>query len=192
MTVDSDEDLIRAHYEDFNQRRVDAAAARFRPEATLEHVTGRIEQGPGGYRQFAERWLAAFPDGRVTVQSIHPRGPGTYEANLLLAGTHLGTLAFGPWVFHPTGSDVQLGARELFQVKDRQFSFAHLSLDLQDMVRQLTSVDTSKLIQHLARIQQLAESLTAAGRDPRKQREVIDRIGTELDAARHVVRPYFR
>jgi len=32
----------------------------------------------------------------------------------------------------------------------------------------------------------------AGTQGPPRQREIIDRVGVQLDAARHVVRPYFR
>lgn len=84
------EALIRAHYEDFNTRRLQAAAARFHAEARIENITGQVACGADGF--------------------------------LLL---------------------------------------------------------------------QLGEYL-AAENDPAKQRELVERMGQQLDAARHVVRPYFR
>jgi hypothetical protein len=189
---DAAEDLIRAHYDDFNHRRLDAAARRFHPDARLEHVTGRLECGPNAYREFAERWLTAFPDGRLMVQSIRPRGPGLYDVDLIATGTHAGTLTFASWIFRPTNVEVRLSARELVQIDHGQFQFASLCFDLQDLVRQLATVDTSTLLQHITRIQQLGEQLTAATGNAARQRELLDRLGRQLDEARHVVRPYFR
>jgi predicted ester cyclase len=186
----SAEDLIRAHYEDFNERRVEAAAARFHPDARLEHVTGRLERGPDAYREFAGRWLTAFPDSRLRVERIRRRGPGLYDVDLIAVGTHLGTLTFASWIFRATGVRVRLPARELIQIEDGQFQFASLCFDLQDLVRQLASIDVTTLLQHLRRIQQLGEQLTAA--NPARQRELLERLGQQLDEARHVVRPYFR
>ena len=82
-------------------------------------------------------------------------------------------------------------ARELFQVEDGQFRFASLTFDLHDLVRQLATVDTARLQEHIARIGQLGD-LLAAETDATRQRELIDRLGRQLDEARHVVRPYFR
>jgi len=187
-----DADLIRNHYADFNARRLDEAARRFDAQAPLEHVTGCIEFGPDGYRLFATRWLEGFPDAVLTVRCIHRRAPGLYEVDLLATGTHTGTLAFGSWVFRATNFELRLPARQLIQIEDGLIRFATLSFDLQDLVRLLTTVDTSKLQQYLGRIQQTAEQLAAAQPNPARQRELLDRLGAQLDAARHVVRPYFR
>jgi SnoaL-like polyketide cyclase len=185
------ERLIRAHYEDFNQRRLDAAAARFHPDARIEHITGQTEQGADGFRLLAQQWLTAFPDGRLAVECIRASGAGMFDVDLVASGTHSGTLAFGSWVFRPSNVAVRLPARELFHIEDGLFRFASLSFDLHDLVRQLARVDTANLLQHLARIQQTGEQL-AADADPARQRDLLDRLGRQLDAARHVLRPYFR
>jgi SnoaL-like polyketide cyclase len=185
------ENLIRAHYDDVNGRRLDRAAARFHPDARIEDVTGQVQCGPAGFSLLAHRWLTAFPNGTLTVQEIAPQGRNMYDVDLIAEGTHAGTLALGPWTFRPSHVAVQLRARELFHVEDGQIRLASLTFDLQDLVSQLTTVDTARLLAHLARIQQLGEQL-AAESDATRQRELIDRIGMQLDAARHEVRPHFR
>jgi hypothetical protein len=183
--------LIRAHYDDINGRRLDAAAARFHAGARIEHATGQVEQGPQGFRVLALKWLSAFPDGRLTVEAIRPQGRNLYEVDLLATGTQTGALAFGSSSFRPSGIAVRLPARELFQVENGQFHLASVTFDLHDLVRQLTTVDTARLLGHVERIHQLGEQL-AAETDRTRQRELIERLGRQLDAARHVVRPYFR
>src|SRR3954451_11274620 len=185
------EALIRTHYDDFNARRLQVAAARFHAEARIENITGQVAVGADGFLLLAQQWLTAFPDGRLHVASIRPRGGGMYDAELVAEGTHSGTLAFGTWSFRPSNVHVRLPARELFQIEDGQFRLASLSFDLQDLVRQLATVDTGRLLECVARIHQIGEYL-AAQSDPTRQRELIDRMGQQLDAARHVVRPYFR
>jgi predicted ester cyclase len=190
--ADAAGDLIAAHYADFNDRRLDAVLNRFAPDAPIEHITGRVGQGPGEYGQFLARFLEAFPDAHVHVEEIHAKGRGFHDVRLVVTGTHTGTLTFGTWLFQPTGFDVRLPARELFQVVNGRFQFASVSFDLHDLVRQLSTVDTKTLVQHIARIHQLGEELARAADNPFKKRELIDRLGHELDSARHVVRPYFR
>jgi hypothetical protein len=184
-------DLICAHYDDLNCRRLDSAAARFHPAARIENGTGQIEYGPEGFRLLARQWLMAFPDVRVCVGSIRSQGAAMYDVDLVATGTHSGSIAFGPWNFRPSHVVVELPARELFEVANGQFRLASLAFDLQDLVRQMATVDTAKLLEHVARIGQLGE-LLAAEPDVTRQREVIDRLGRQLDAARHVVRPYLR
>ena len=184
-------DLICAHYDDFNGRRLDSAAVRFQADARIEHGSGQVEYGPEGFCLLARQWLAAFPDGRVTVRDIRSQGGNLYDVELVATGTHSGPLVLGAWSFRPSQVAVRLPARELFQVEDSQFRLASLTFDLQDLVRQLATVDTARLHEHIARIGQLGE-LLAAEPDATRQRELIDRLGRQLDAARHVVRPYFR
>jgi hypothetical protein len=82
----------------------------------------------------------------------------------------------GRWSFRPSKVHVRIPARELFQIEDGQFRLASLSYDLQDLVRQLATVEIGKLLEYVARIHQLGECL-AAEHDPTKQRELIDRMG---------------
>jgi SnoaL-like polyketide cyclase len=185
------EPLIRAHYDDFNQRRLEAAAARFDPEARIEDVMGRSEQGPEGYRRFTAAWLTGFPDAQLAIESIRKRAPNLYDVDFIASGSHTGALMFGSWEFKATGLYVQLPARELLQIEDGRFLLASVSFDLQALIRQLAPVDTGALLHHLARIQQLGEQLAAQGH-PQKQRELVERIGGELDLARRLVRPYYR
>src|SRR5262245_45935480 len=194
MTMDrrSLEALIRGYYAAFNARDLDRASSFFAPNAHVEHSMGRVGQGPGGYREFAKLWLDAFPGAAWDVVGIRETGTGLFEVDLLATGTHTGTLVFGSWLFRPTSLDIRLPARELIQIKDGRLEFASLTFDLQELVRQLAPVDVAKLSQQLARIQQLGEQIAASASNPPRQRQLLDRLGAELDTARHVVRPYFR
>jgi hypothetical protein len=60
------------------------------------------------------------------------------------------------------------------------------------MVEQLARVDNPRLLEHLDRLRQLADQLAALPESDPQAREIIDRLGRELDSARHVVRPYFK
>jgi hypothetical protein len=185
------EELIRCHYEHFNRRRLDEAARVFHAEAHIEDVTGRTERGPDGYRRFAAAWLEAFPDAHLAVQSIQPRASCLFDVDFVVSATHTGTLEFGSSRLRPSGVRVKLRARELFEVQDGLFHLASVTFDLQDLIRQLAPVDTVALLQHVDRIHQLGQQLSATN-DPARQRELLDRLGRQLDEARHVVRPYFR
>ena len=188
---DPAEDLIRAYYADFNVRRLEGAAARFHPDARIEHITGHSEQGPNGFLVLARLWLTAFPDGRLTVNAVRSCGRDMYDVDLIATGTHTGTLAFASWMFRPTHRTVSLHAREFVQIENGLFRFASLSFDLQDLVRQLTTIDKDRLLQHAALIQELAAQLREQD-DTARQRDLIERLGRQLDAARQVARPYFR
>jgi len=69
--------------------------------------------------------------------------------------------------------------------------FSSLSLDMQELIQQLTVIDYAALMRHLDRIVDLRLELGEAG-DADRRRDVAQRLGRELDATRHVIRPYFR
>ena len=187
------EETIRRYYDCFNNRLLEEAAALFAPEAVLEQLPLRQQQrGGAGYRQFATAWLNAFPDAIFRLQRVVSRTGGTHDISLVAAGTHTGPLDLGGRVFRATGSRATLHLRELLAVQDGRIVFSSLSFDLHEVIDQLVKVDCAKLLVHVERIRQLGEYLTAVQEDSGLAREVIERLGIEIDAARHVIRPYFK
>lgn len=169
------------------------AAALFHHEAVLMQMPGAQQQrGPDGYASFAGGWLVGFPDARLTMDRVLPRDHDMYEVDLTATGTHTGPLLLGGWQFQPTGAKARLQVRELLEIRNGQLVSSRLSIDVQDLVQQLARVDVRALLQHLSRIQRLAEQLGAPKVDAVRQRELVDTLGIELDAARHLARPYFR
>jgi hypothetical protein len=67
-----------------------------------------------------------------------------------------------------------------------------LTLNPHEIVDKLATVDERALLDHLTRLQQLTADLKAAPRGSYLARQLVERVGRELDAARHVVRPYYR
>jgi len=82
--------------------------------------------------------------------------------------------------------------RQLMEIREGRITYTSLSMDLNGLTRQLNRIDYDHLTACLDGIRELAVELTAAGADPEHQREIAERIGQALDAARHVVRPQFR
>jgi hypothetical protein len=192
--MDPNEALIRRFYQAFNDRRLDDAAALFHHDAVLQDVAfAREQRGPEGLFAFTGMWLRAFPDAILMAERISSRDGTTYEVDARAEGTHLGDLDVGGCgVFKPSGTRATLNLRHLLEIVDGRFVFSSLSFDIQDIVHQLVTVDVPKLHEHLQRIQQLAARLAAAPADDLVERSmIVDRLGRELDAARHVVRPYF-
>jgi SnoaL-like polyketide cyclase len=185
--------ILSTYYACFNERRVMDAAALFHHDAVVMQMPGaQHTRGPDGYASFAGGWLQGFPDARLTVDRVLRRAHGMYEVDLTATGTHTGPLSLGGWQFQPTGAKACLQLRELLEIRDGQLVSSSLSIDVQELVQQLARVDVRALLQHLSRIQRLGEQLSATNGDTGRQRELIDRLGIELDAARHVARPYFR
>jgi predicted ester cyclase len=187
------EAVIRQYYAYFNERRLPELAALFTDDAVVEHMPRRpAVRGGDGYLQFVEAWLAAFPDAVLTIERIVARGTHTHEVGLLATGTHDGALDLGGWIFRPTHARVALNLRELLEIRNERVVFSTLSFDLQQMIDQLTRVDSPRLLKHLEQLRSLGAHLAAAEDDASRTRELLDRIGRELDAARHIVRPYYR
>jgi hypothetical protein len=188
------EAVVRQLYGAFNARRIDEAAALFRDDAVLEHIpVGHQQRGPAGYRDFAGMWLNAFPDATVDVERISYRGGLRCEVDLRATGTHQGPLDLGGYgYFKASGAAGELRLRQMVEIADRQIAFSSLSFDVQDIVRQLVCVDVPTLLKRLERIHDLQGRLAAvAPGDTSTRRAVLERLGSELDAARRIVRPYF-
>ena len=185
--------LIRDYYDCFNSRRFADAARLFARDAVAEYPpSARPESGPEAFAAFADMWLQAFPDGCLTIAEVQQRGDTICEVHLLATGTHRGTLHFGPFgVFKPTGLQLRLRVRQLFEVRFERITYSSLSFDVQDLVRQLAIVDYPGLLARLDRLNELRQALVAAGDDEARRRTIADRVGPELDAARHALRPHF-
>jgi predicted ester cyclase len=186
--------LIRRLYASFNARALDDIASLFTDDALIEHgAPGRQQRGGEGYLEFARMWIAAFPDAVLTVEGITPRNPITIEIDLLATGTHQGPLDLGGYgLFKPSGTTGKLRLRQIVEFKDSRIAYSALSYDVQDIVQQLTVVSVPKLLDHLKRVQQLGDRLAETSPEQIvERRSIVDRLGSELDAARRIVRPYF-
>jgi hypothetical protein len=186
--------LIDRLYALFNARELEDAAALFADNALLEHATARRQQrGGAGYLEFARMWIGAFPDAVLTVEGITPRNPTTVEIDVLATGTHQGPLDLGGHgLFKPTGAIGKLRLRQIIELRDGLIAYSALFFDVPDIVQQLTVVSVPKLLEHLKRVQQLGDRLAQTSADQLiERRSIIDRLGTELDAARRIVRPYY-
>jgi SnoaL-like polyketide cyclase len=186
--------LVQRLHALFNARELEEAATLFADDAVVEHgAPGRQKRGGTGYLEFARMWIGAFPDAVLTVEAITPRNPTTIEVDLLATGTHEGPLDLGGYgLFKPSGTDGKLRLRQIVELKDGLIVYSAMSYDVQDIVQQLTVVSVPKLLEHLKRVRQLGDRLAqTAPEQVVERRSLIDRLGTELDAARRIVRPYF-
>jgi hypothetical protein len=127
------------------------------------------------------------------VQGITHRSATAIEIDLLAAGTHEGHLDLGGYgLFKPSGSRGTLRLRQSVEIRDGLIAYSALSFDVQDIVQQLVEVSVPRLLEQLRRVEQLGARLAQIPADQiLERRSLIDRLGTELDAARRIVRPYF-
>ena len=186
--------LVRDFYDHFNQRRVAAAGELFAPDAAVDMPPFFPRaHGADAYFQFAAMWLRAFPDAAFTVGDIEQPNDATCEVHLIATGTHSGPLDLGALgLLRPHGVRLALHMRQLMEIREGRITYTSLSMDLNGLTRQLNRIDYDHLTACLDGIRELAVELAAAGADPEHQREIAERIGQALDAARHVVRPQFR
>jgi len=186
-----DADLISDYYRHFNDRSIADAAALIADNAALELAPGRRETGRDGYLRFVEWWTAAFPNARFSVERIEDRSDTLFEVYLVATGTHQGMLDFGTYRFRPSGVDAILHVRELLDIEAGKITASVFSVDLNDLIMQFSTVDFDELAQRLATIRSLTSELAGAGQDTLRRREVANRLGPELDAARRALRPHF-
>ena len=135
--------LIRRYYACLNDRCMDDAAALFTADAVLEHPP--FCQMPRGdlSHHFAVLWLHAFPDGRLAIKHVEQRGDAMCEVDLTGTGTHTRDFDLGSFgLFKATGGRVAtIRFRELLEIRAGKISYSNVSLDLQDLVRQLTQAE---------------------------------------------------
>ena len=185
--------IIAAYYAHFNQRQFVEAAALFAADAVLEQLPLRTQERGGiGYLQFASVWLRAFPDAVLHAERITSTHASTFDVELRATGTHRGALDLGGRVFRPNGTRVALHLRELLQIADGKIVFSTVSFDLHELVDKLARPDAALLLRHIRRLQELGEELSGVLSDDARTRDVVERVGEELDSARHVVRPYYK
>jgi predicted ester cyclase len=186
------ETLIREYYACFNERRFQDAAKLFAENALLEHIPfGKQHRGKDGYVRFVQAWGGAFPDGRLVVERIDRRSDTMFDVHLLSTGTHRGLLDIGIFQFRAMGAKTELRLRELLEIRDGHIVASSVSFDLTDLINQVSIVDYDELTRRLQRIRELTDELTAARGDNDRRRDVAERLGPELDAARKALRPHY-
>jgi predicted ester cyclase len=184
--------LVRDYYACFNERRFRDAQTVLATDALLEHIPiGRQDYGVDGYVRFADAWVAAFPDAQFAVEQIEPRSETAFDVHLLATGTHVGTFDIGVCQFRPTLRRVTLRLRQLVTIHGRHLASSTLSFDVNHLIGQLSMIDYAELIDRVERMHPLAEELVRAVGDEARRRDVAERLGRELDAARKALRPHF-
>jgi len=186
------ETLIRHYYACFNERRFVDAAQLFTDDARVEHIPFQTHhRGKEGYIRFAQAWGGAFPDATLAIDRIDRRSDTMFDVHLVSTGTHRGVLDIGVFQFKPRGATATICIRELLDIKDGAIVSSSISLDLNNLITQLSTVDYSELRARLERIRRLTDELSRAEGDAAHQRDVADRLGPELDAARRALRPHY-
>ena len=133
--------VIRRYYDAYNARRFQEGADLFAPDALIEHAPyGRLQQRGGvGYLDSAERSIIAFPDAHIEILRVQEHGDLIFDVELLATGTHRGPLDLGSYgQFEATGVEVHVRHREVLEIRDGVITYASVTLDVGDLVAQLT------------------------------------------------------
>lgn len=111
MSTDENKAIVHRFYEEVFNRKNTAALDEFIDAHAVDHAApAGAPGGIEGARQFADMFLAAFPDVRFTVEDLIAEGDQVV-ARLTQSGTHHGIFLGLP----PTGKRVQVTGIEIFR-----------------------------------------------------------------------------
>lgn len=136
----SPEQIAHKYYDLFNARRFDEAERLIAPE-TLFHYPGFAHHlvGPAAHRALSQLWLSAFPDLQLQVVRIRCEADHIASAHAVASGTHTGVLKLGTVIVPPTGRRMRVEYQHVLQIRDGRILDLALDLDVQGLVRQLTT-----------------------------------------------------
>jgi predicted ester cyclase len=129
--------VIREHFNSFNERRLQDAAAMFTADAVLQHRPGSGPlRGPDGYLESARMALATFPDLQFQILHVEQRGDTIFEVDVAATGTHLSDwIANGLGTLKATGQPKTFRVRETLEIRGGKITFSSLTYNLQDLTR---------------------------------------------------------
>ena len=105
--------------------------------ATTEfRMPGQTTRGPDEFRALCEAWWSAFPDLRHQVASEIESG-NSYVCELVMVGTHKGTMRTPKGDIPATGKPVQMSSCDYITVKDGRIASWHAYPDMIGLLGQL-------------------------------------------------------
>ena len=133
--------LARRYYECFNQREFDVGERYVHSQAVLTYpLSGKQFIGRAGYRELARRWIAAFPDGTVSIISLRVSHGPTVRLDWVAHGTFEGPLdlpGFAP--IPPTGIHTHLSMRETIRLSSGLIVESTMQFDPDELRRHLSA-----------------------------------------------------
>jgi len=125
------------------------------------------------------------------IERVERRSIDMFEVHLRATGTHVGVFDLGAFQFRPTNAAATFHVRELLTVRAGRIIASTLSCDMKDIIGQLSKIDYRELGSCLERLRVLVDEFSRASGDGDRQRDIADRLGPELDAARRIVRQHY-
>ena len=114
----SDLDTVRALYDAWNRRDIDAWVESFTPNATWTNLpTSEIHLGHQGMAENYRHWDGPFPDGRCEELAFGG-GNGLVVAEFAAVGTHTGPMPTPAGTIDPTGRTLSVPFCDLHWIED--------------------------------------------------------------------------
>ena len=132
MSTEENKALVRRFFEAFNAGDLDGVAAVFAPNAVVHNSGAPDPLNLEGFRQLAALFLAAFPNGKHTIEDIIGEGDKVV-ARITYHGTHTGDLMGIP----PTGKQVAVSAMTIDHIANGKIVETWRLFDQMGMMQQL-------------------------------------------------------
>lgn len=104
----------------------------------VEYTPGTFVAGPAAYKEYATRFLEAFPDTHYEVAELFGQGDKIAK-HWQLSATHTGSL-FGE---KPTGKKITFGGLGIYRFVGGHLAESRVCFDRFDLYRQLEIIKTS-------------------------------------------------
>lgn len=131
------ETFARSIYEAWNNRDFDFLADSIAADGEIVDVgSGATFRGPDGSRQYNSAWAEAFPDGRITVDSVITSGDHVV-VEYTGRGTHTGTMTSPAGSIPATGRSVTLHLCDVLVVADDKLKSMRSYFDTGSLMAQL-------------------------------------------------------
>jgi steroid delta-isomerase-like uncharacterized protein len=132
MSTEANKALVHRFVEAFNAGDLDGLAAAFAPNAVVHNSGAPDPLNLDGFRQLAAVFLAAFPEGKHTIDDMIVEGDKVVT-RITYRGAHTGDLMGIP----PTGKHVTTSAMTIDQIADGKIVETWRLFDQMGMMQQL-------------------------------------------------------
>ncbi len=136
--------IVKSLFDSFNQRTLEKGVESIDDKlAWTDVATGEIYRGKDGYAVFYQRWLSAFPDGKIEILNTLSSGDSVV-VEYMGRGTQTGTLVGASGELPPTGRHVELRICEIYDFNQGQLIQGRSYYDLMTLLHQLGALERPK------------------------------------------------
>jgi predicted ester cyclase len=133
MATTDSASIVRTIHEAFNDKDFDRLASCADRAAMMRNVPFGADLG---FREYAESWARAFPDGKIEVRTLVAQGDQVI-AELIGRGTHTGPLAGPGGTISATGRRVELPCVEIYRCRNGKIVEGRAYFDAAHLMAQL-------------------------------------------------------